>query len=242
MRKPKVYMVHNIVAPYRHVLYEKLAEKLDLTVFYCSVKEDRKWDHWPRKYDYKYEVMKGFSAFNQYFNPSIIKKIIHDRPDAIVVGGYSYFTMQITMLLSYLRKIPIVLFIEGTAEPKTLAGRLSKPFRSLIFRNVTSVIVPGGLSKKYMLNFNVPEERVHTAPNTIDNQLFVNYLNEYAGDREKIRRRLGVEGKVVFLYIGRLVEKGNILSKEYTLSCQMLHDPLGSPLSAYSTLSAEFWR
>ena len=52
--------------------------------------------------------------------------------------------------------------------------------------------------------------RCNDRTNTIDNQLFVNYLNEYAGDREKIRRRLGVEGKVAFLYIGRLVEEKGI--------------------------------
>ena len=65
MSKPEIAIIHNIVTHYRHPLYEKLAEKMNITVYYCSErKKGRQWDMWPRKYNYNYEILGGFTIFN----------------------------------------------------------------------------------------------------------------------------------------------------------------------------------
>jgi len=48
MNKVRVALIHNTIAPYRHPLFEELAERVKLTVYYCTVKHaSRAWDLWP---------------------------------------------------------------------------------------------------------------------------------------------------------------------------------------------------
>ena len=57
MNKVRVALIHNTIAPYRHLLFEELAERVKLTVNYCTVKHaSRAWDLWPRNFNYEYKI------------------------------------------------------------------------------------------------------------------------------------------------------------------------------------------
>lgn len=86
--------MHNTIAPYRHPLFEKLSQNLDLIVYYCSVKHGlRHWALWPRNYNYKYKIPPRISVGEFCINPSIIKELAVNRPQVLVLGGYVDPTM-----------------------------------------------------------------------------------------------------------------------------------------------------
>ena len=208
----KVAFVHNTIAPYRHPLFERLSEALDLIVYYCSEKADsRKWELWPRNYDYKYRLLPRISIktplgeFN--LNPSIMKEIIKDKPRVLIIGGYTDPTTWLAFIIAKLLKISIIYWTEGIKEPSSFLGNITKPLRKIFIKRSNAVVVPGKLSKKYVIKLGAIKEKVFVAPNTIDNELFINISNKHRRYKNQLKAQLGFKEKVIILSVGQLIER-----------------------------------
>ena len=203
----KVAIVHNTIAPYRHPLFERLSETVDLTVYYCSMKHtSRNWDLWPRNYNYRYKILPRIPIRELSLNPSIVKERALNRPHVLVLGGYVDPTMWLAFAMSKLLKIPVIYWTEGIKEPKSILGMITRPLRMLFVKKASAVVVPGKLSRSYIIGLGADVEKVFIAPNTIDNELFVEVSRKYQSDKEGLKGQLGLKGKVVILYVGRLVK------------------------------------
>ena len=209
-----VALVHNTIAPYRHPLFEKLSRYLDLRVYYCSLgHSSRKWELWPRHYDYKYKILSGMllktSVGDLSINPSILKELFLNRPRVLVLGGYVDATMWLAFAVGKLLKIPVIYWTEGTREPQSILGAITRPLRILFSKKSSAVLVPGKLSRNYVISLGADTRNVFVAPNAIENELFVNASYKYRLHNEELKARLGYKSKVVILYVGRLhKEKG----------------------------------
>ena len=108
MKKYKVALIHNIIAPYRIPLFEGLANhpSVDFFVYYCSsTHKERKWDV-SENDKYNYLILPGItielSGIIYHINPSIVRMLIKEKYDAVIIGGYSDFTTQTAFFLSKL--------------------------------------------------------------------------------------------------------------------------------------------
>jgi glycosyltransferase involved in cell wall biosynthesis len=219
MRNVKVILIHNFIAPYRHPLFEELSKKVDLIVYYCSIKPSwREWCLFPRMYDYKYKVLPRIPLKTPIeelsLNPSILKEIIKNKPDVIVIGGYIDPTMWLAFAVAKLLKIPIVYWTEGIKEPQSILGMMTRPLRMLFVKKSNAVVVPGNLSKGYVISLGAKAEKVFIAPNAIDNKLFIETSQKYQSLKENLKTRYGLKNKIVVLYSGRFVRTKGI---EYLL-------------------------
>jgi glycosyltransferase involved in cell wall biosynthesis len=215
MNNVKVILIHNTIAPYRHPLFEGLSKSVDLMVYYCSVKySSREWDLWPRKYDYKYKVLPRIfikTPIGEFsLNPSILKEIIKIKPNVIIIGGYTDPTTWLAFAIAKLLKIPIVYWTEGIKEPRSNLGMITRPLRMFFVKKSNAIIVPGKLSKRYVINLGADVEKVFIAPNAIDNDLFIKPSQQYLSSKNELKRQFGLGGKVVILYTGRLTNKKGI--------------------------------
>ena len=164
-KKRTVAIVHNTVAPYRHVLFEELSRYLDLRVYYCSLKHSsRKWDLWLRTYDYEYKILSGLllkTPVGQLsVNLSVVKELFLNRPYALLLGGYENATMWLAFAVGMLLRIPVVVWTEGMREPQSILGAVTKPLRILFFKKSNAVVVPGRLSGNYVISLRVDAEKV----------------------------------------------------------------------------------
>jgi len=217
--KVKVAFIHNTIAPYRHPLFEKLSQTTDLIVYYCSLKHSsRKWDLWPRKYDYKYKILPRIpfkTPFSDYsLNPSIVKEIIENKPHVIIIGGYVDPTMWFALAMAIILEIPIIYWTEGVKEPKSFFGTVTRPLRLLFSRKSKAIIVPGRRSKNYVISLGINEEKVFIAPNVIDNKFYIDLSQKYRLHKEKLKAQLGFKDKVIILYVGQLTKRKGV---EYLL-------------------------
>jgi len=122
------------------------------------------------------------------------------------LGGYVDPTMWLAFAMSKLLKIPVIYWTEGIKEPKSILGMITRPLRMLFVKKASAVVVPGKLSRSYIIGLGADVEKVFIAPNTIDNELFVEVSRKYQSDKEGLKGQLGLKGKVVILYVGRLVK------------------------------------
>ena len=213
--KCRVAIVHNTVAPYRHPLFEKLSQNLDLTVYYCSVKYSlRKWDSWPRNYDYKYKILSGIllktSVGELNINPSVVKELFLNRPHMLVLGGYVNPTMWFAFAVGVLLKIPVIHWTEGTREPQSILGAITRPLRMLFLKKSNAVVVPGRLSRSYVISLGANAKKVFIAPNTIDNDLFATLSRKYQLIKGELKTRLGLQDKIVIIYVGQLIRRKGV--------------------------------
>lgn len=244
--KAKVGIVHATIGPYRHPLFEKLSKEANLIVYYCSVDyESRKWDLWPRDYSYKYKILQGprlrVPVGHQSLNLSIIKELVSNKPDVLIISGYTEPTAWLGFAVAKLLGIRVIQWTEGIKEPRFLLGKLSRPLRALLIKNAVSIIVPGLLSKNYVINLGANPEKVFIAPNAIDNKLFVKISEEYRKKKNHLKAELGFDNRVLILFVGQLIERKGVeyllhayskLEKEYAKSALLVvgSGPLESSL------------
>jgi len=215
MNNVKVILIHNTIAPYRHPLFEELSKKVNLMVYYCSIKENfREWDLWPRKYDYRYKVLPKIfiktSIGELSLNPSILKEVIRNKPNVMIISGYIDPTTWFAFVAAKLLKIPIIQWTEGIKEPRSILGVISRPIRMLFVKRSDAIIVPGRLSKNYVISLGADAEKVFIARNAIDNKLFIELSDKYRSCKEELKSQLGLKGKVVVLYVGQLIKRKGV--------------------------------
>jgi glycosyltransferase involved in cell wall biosynthesis len=210
--KVKVAVIHNTIAPYRHPLFEELAKRVELTVYYCAAKHaSRAWDLWPRNYNYEYKILPRIPikilSEEASLNFSIIKEILRNRPDVMIIGGYVDPTMWLALFTAKLLKIPVIYWTEGMKEPQTLLGALTRPIRILFVKKADAIIVPGKLSKQYVISLGANSDKVFIAPNSIDNNLFISLSQRFLPLKEKIKKELNLSNKIVILTVAQLIKR-----------------------------------
>ena len=111
MRKIKVAILHNIIAPYRIPLFNKIAMKrgMDLNVFFLSeTAGNRRWDTDMYKKDmqFTYKVLPGFTipfSFREtveyIINPTIFWHLWKGKYDVVITSGWLDFACQMTFFL-----------------------------------------------------------------------------------------------------------------------------------------------
>jgi len=165
------------------------------------------WDLWPRNYDYKHKILPRIPVGELSINPSIVRELALNRPHMLVLGGYVDVTMWLAFAMSKFLKIAVIYWTEGIKEPKSILGMITRPLRMLFVKKASAVVVPGKLSRSYVISLGADVEKVFIAPNTIDNELFIEVSRKYQSDKEELKDQLGSKDKVVILYVGRLVKK-----------------------------------
>jgi glycosyltransferase involved in cell wall biosynthesis len=220
MNSIRVALIHGgEIAPYIHPIFEELSKKMDLIVYYCLVNSNiHKWDLWPRRYYYKYKVLPRIPIKTLIgtlsLNPSILNEIIKNRPDIIVIGNWVDPTMWLAFAIAKLLKIPIVYWTEGIKEPRSNLGMITRPLRMLFVKKANAIIVPGKLSKKYIIDLGADVEKAFISPNVIDNDLFIKISQRYLPLKEKLREKIGLKDKIVILSVAQLIKRKGI---EYLL-------------------------
>lgn len=166
-----VVIVTGALAPYTHVLYERLAERLDrpLHVLSCTKRESaRQWVvEAPRLF--RHEVLPGLrwhrdAVRNLYVNPAVVTRLAALRPAALVLNDFSP-TMLMAAGFARLRRIPYLIRTDGV--PETDPGQRSAPHRWLrraIVAGARAGIGPSLGSARLLALYGVAPERFATSP------------------------------------------------------------------------------
>jgi glycosyltransferase involved in cell wall biosynthesis len=213
VKRSKVLIVHNVIAPYRLPLFELLCNDLsiDMEVFYCSTGANHfQWDVTPRKYKYRYKVLPCISRKFSFLNPTVVFEIAKRNLDIIIVNGYVDITMQLAYALGKVMKIPVILWTEGIREPRTFLGLITRPIRMFFIKKADAIIVPGRVSRNYVISLGAAKSKVFIAPNCIDNGFFIEHSFKNKMDKGRLKKELGVNKDKVILYVGQLIERKGV--------------------------------
>ena len=204
---------------YLSPLFRKLAEQIDLTVFYAHRPNAAQQGYGfgvPFKWDvdltsgYTHVWLNNTSAapsastFRGCDTPEIGNYLRKARPSALLVAGRHSLTYWQAMFAAWRNKIPVI--VRGDSQlvgdrpfTKSLAKELLYP---IFIRRFSACLSVGIRSKEYFHHYGA--RRIFDAPHFIDNEFFAR--NADRQDRTALRAGFGIPPEaLVVLFSGKLI-------------------------------------
>lgn len=204
---PKILFIHHTAMWYRKPFFRKLSEIYNVKFIFTRVHDYNK------KYGIsivnKIEGMEGlnYKLIKNYFKIAFgaIKETMGDYD--IFVGG-SWDTPQdlietiFYFLIVKIRRKTFILWREDWDwNVKSTKRSFVKMFAGFMGRHADAILVPGAKHMEFFTSLGANPEKIFIMPN-------VSSIESSAADNDnknKIQKELGLEGKKVILYVGRLI-------------------------------------
>jgi len=225
--KVRIALIQNIASPYIIPLFSRFAAvpEVDLQVYLMALSEKNR--EWVTRLgaDYKYKVLPGFSInffkknlFAFHINPSIVQELINSNPDLVFSSGYASLTNQLAFLYAKIYKKPFIVWSESTVNEPSYFRTVSLPLVKFIVRHSDALVACGTRSREYLLSLGARPERIFTAYCTVDTDSFKQQSAELKGQKENLKKEIGIRNKQVIVYVGQLIERKGLkyLIKAYS--------------------------
>jgi glycosyltransferase involved in cell wall biosynthesis len=212
----RVVIITEIIAPYRIPVFNALAQHdgIDLHVIFLAENDrtQRQWLVYKDEIRFSYEVLaswrRRFSRHSFLLNWGAKTALKRAAPDLIVCGGYNHVAAWQSLSWARRNGVPFSLWAESTTKDLRGGHAWSEFLKTKFLRGCNSFVVPGKSSVEYLRSYGVPAERILTAPNAVDTQIFAHRAAVIRRDAATHRQALRLPNRF-FLFAGRLVrEKG----------------------------------
>lgn len=215
MTSVRVALLTEIAAPFRIRPFNALAgeDGIELRVLFLSERDPKRpYPLLAREFRFGWRILGRWEVFRGgrwvVVNRGVLRELARFAPDVVIIGGWNQPAFWEALLYTRLRRRPLVAWVESTVRDARPDSRVLEITKRLLTRRCAAFIVPGRASADYLRALGVAPERIHVAPNAVDQDIFGARVAEAAQERERLRAELGVDG-CCFLYVGRLDrEKG----------------------------------
>ena len=218
MKKYKIALITNIPSPSRIPLFQRLAEKIDIFIYFMASSE-RKRGWKPKVYQgFNYKILPDFAigfqnkatqeSFSFHTNPTLAFELLKRPYDVMIIGGFASLSAYVAFLVSKIKRKPVILWIGNTLqdEPSTLR-KIALPLIKVLMRFSNAFVVYGTRSKEYVTSFGIPEDRVFTAINTGNVDFFKAVSERLKGCKKSVKGQSKIKSKKVILYVGQFIER-----------------------------------
>lgn len=207
MRRYNVVVVTNAFAPYRVPVWNALATlcgRLDIVTI-TQIESNRLWHEGGGSQIYRLHRLRTHGVYlsaldsGVYFGGRVSNVLNCLKPTHLILTGYTSLQYLVALRWALRHKIPVIFWYESHQLSSRFRGRLASGTRATILRRASKWVVPGTLSRDYLRSMGIPDDKIFTAPNTVDVSL-------YASVARSTRER---PSSIRFLYIGQyLARKG----------------------------------
>ncbi len=213
----RLVIVTEIIAPYRIPVFNALAlrKEIDLHVIFLSENDPslRQWRVYKDEIKFHYDVLPSwrqrFGRYNVLINRGVLSALNRIRPDAVLCGGYNYLASWQAACWTKVHGVPLLLWSESTALDRRQGHHLVEFMKSRFLRLCRAFVVPGKSSSKYLKDLGIADERIFTAPNAVDIQLFAALAEEARRDEFQVRSSKSLPLRY-FLFVGRLIRSKGV--------------------------------
>lgn len=142
----------------------------------------------------------------------ICHEICEFRPDFVVINGY--VGVEQTAAILYCQKHGIKYAIESDTPlhiPHNKIKALGKKlYLRKLLRNRYCYGFPGGTpQKENLVYYGIPEEKNYIMPMSVSRERILNAAALFP-TKESLKSELGLEGKTIFLFVGRVAPEKNV--------------------------------
>jgi glycosyltransferase involved in cell wall biosynthesis len=247
----KVRLAYLVTHPiqYQAPLLRRIATEpgIDLTVFFCSDFSLKSyhdpdfgkiiaWDV-PLVGGYRHEILPALGrrdllSFWRPVNYGLAKRLTRADFDVLCVHGYNRWFHWLAIAWAKIQGLKVLVRDEATRLTGTRykLKRLAKRIFFLMLRNLCDgFLAIGTLNAEHYQSYGIAPERIFSVPYAVDNAFFRDKAQAAAGEREALRRQLGLApGRPVILFASKLspVKRSTDLLEAYI---QMSPDQVREP-------------
>jgi glycosyltransferase involved in cell wall biosynthesis len=230
MKELNIAILDMVPTHYRIPIYSKLSkEKIIKTIIYFSSSHGIKKSFSPA-FNTELKMNNNLSEINYKFlknyypdqstvrvarmwNFGIIKEIIKNKFDAIVIISYTPFSHKLAMITAKLTGIPVILKeeIDLHKQPKGTKGFLKQIFLRIIIRSSDGLLYGYKKNKEFFKHYNAKEKNLFFFPCAVDNEMFQKQKQKLP-KKELLKKELGFsKNDFIGIFIGRLIKQKNVL-------------------------------
>jgi len=208
----KVFLLHNIISPYRLPLFQKLSEELDLNVGLCkAITKDRLWSTKLRGYSFKNEILKNVSIGPLVINYSLLFKLLSNKYDVYIVGGgtETFLSGFIVFIISKLFRKPFIIWSGIIENPeyrdnwlRDVMRRYFYIFIKILYPFTDSFIAYGIKAKEYLIKNGVSQHKIFIGTQVISENMIGRAVDSTS--------EIEFKDKKVILYLGYFYKRKGI--------------------------------
>jgi glycosyltransferase involved in cell wall biosynthesis len=220
----KAVIVSNMLAPYRVSFYNAIASRINAQVVLDTLSEfNRKWEVIPEDLQFGIIVQNcrsfvyrrqrddvGYEEKRQFqFSEQTYAKLSELLPDVIVTIEYGFKTLW-SLLYGRIHNVPVILASEGTIHTEGHVGLLKRLVRKGIVSQCSRFWSNGPDSTELLLSYGAERSCVDEGMTGIDTMDWRAAVLQCANERDSIRDRWGMKGKVL-LFSGSLSPRKGVV-------------------------------
>jgi glycosyltransferase involved in cell wall biosynthesis len=212
----RLVIITEIISPYRIPLFNTLAQQGDIDLHVIFLAETdlglRDWKVYRNEIKFSYQVLRSWrwqiGKHNWLLNVGIGHALESARPEVILCGGYNYLASWQALLWARWHGTPFLLWSESSLQDSRSGRPVVEFLKTEFLRGCSGFVVPGRAALDYLRFHGIEEDKIHTAVNAVDNDLFASAAECARRIAAQRRIELGLPNRY-FLFAGRLVrEKG----------------------------------
>lgn len=220
-----VLLLNNVPAPYFDPLFEKLGEESGWRLTVCYSSDWNKGVGWTGKppvenpahrtviLDQRHPALKSKLGAWTAAAFALAKILVREKPDYLICYGYT-LTPQMTLLLwAMMTATPFALIGDANYYGDATTGlkRLVKSaWLRLLARRAAALVAVGTANRRFWESYGAKADKLFEARFAVDNDFYERACERRKEDAAQLRSRLGLAGKTVFLFVGRLIRRKNV--------------------------------
>ena len=214
MNRTKVAIVHNLPAPYRISVFERLLDdpELEVKIFFTGKPRTNRpfWSADFRVEDPRIAYLpavsfplRGKSADKMNLN-FFVGRVFSWKPDLILLDGYADPTNLIVAAMCWIKKVPYVLSAEiSYVWTSSLTGKLFNMFGAPVVKRAAFLTPSSRSCALFFSHLGGNDSLMRIIPLMPDVQRYSSMCLSKRIESEQIRAKFGLTGKFVVLYVGR---------------------------------------
>lgn len=132
--------------------------------------------------------------------------------DAVWIHGWQYRWQRQALSAAWRGKVPVLMRGENWSGAMPAmrgpAGWIRRQWQRNLFRRVSAFLAIGSRNRDYYADYGVPDSRIFPMPYAVDNDFFATRAGAAAGNRDVLRRKLGIpSGARILLFVGKLMPR-----------------------------------
>ena len=170
--EPRVTFVTDIKTPYTVAVMGALAKRVDLTVLFSSESGSRAMEWDLAELPFEHEVLGGlvkrrYDATDLHLSPRLLTALRRTRPDAVIVGGFSFPALY-TSIHAALHRVPFMVHSDGTSDSEAGLAAVQRAARAYVVARAAAAIANSRPAAERFSGMGFAPERIFLAPHSTD--------------------------------------------------------------------------
>jgi glycosyltransferase involved in cell wall biosynthesis len=210
----KTLVLHNIISPYKTLLFNELYKKCPgLKVLYMAdIESNRQWRVQKDDIHFPYEIILD-GALDDVSSSKLVLRMWARlnilRPDVLILGGYSYAACWAGFFWAKINRKKIILWSSSNLDDKNRSF-LKERLKAFLVKRCDAANTYSQRSKDYIARLGIEQEKVFVTGNTTCNSFYGDEMKKLRANKKALCKQINVPSHN-FLYIGRFSSEKNIL-------------------------------